>query len=144
MKHGIGGTLFGLFLLLSSLGLGPSLGLGESQEFRVIKKLPVPENPHGIAFSPDGREVYLVSTRGETLTVFDYDTDSVQRSFKLSDLPIGIVVTPDGRHGVVSHFGADRLSLVNLLTGEIVETRRVGPHPTLFALSKDARRAFVS
>ena len=45
---------------------------------------------------------------------------------------------------MVSHFGADRLSLINLLTGDIVETRKVGPHPTLFVLSKDGRRAFVS
>ena len=129
---------FGWVLVLASLGLC------EAREFRILKKLSVPENPHGIAFSLDRQEVYLVSTRGETLTVLDYATDSVQRRFELSDLPIGIVASPDGRHGVVSHFGADRLSLIDLRSGEIVETRKVGSHPTLFALSKDGRRAFVS
>ena len=37
-------------------------------------------------------------------------------------------MTPDGRHGVVSHFGADRLSLVNLPTGRKLYVSCEGSH----------------
>jgi YVTN family beta-propeller protein len=138
MKLGIGGACLGLTLLVSPIGLS------QEAEFRVIKVLTVPENPHGIAFSQDGSEVYLVSTRGQAITVLDHCTDSIQRSFGLGDLPLGIALTPDGRHAAVSHFGASRISRVDLLTGEIDKTLDVGPQPSLFAVSKDTRRAFVS
>lgn len=113
-------------------------------EFQILAVVPVPDNPHGIAFSRDGREVYVVSTGGQALTVLDDCTASVRRRFKLGDSPIGIVLTPDGRHAAVSHFGTNRISRIDLFTGSIVQTIEVGPRPSLFAVSADGHEAFVS
>jgi YVTN family beta-propeller protein len=78
------------------------------------------------------------------LTVLSYTTDTAVRHFELSDTPLGIVLAPDGGRGAVSHFGADRIGLVDLDSGEIEKTIRVGPRPSLFASSSDGKRAFVS
>jgi DNA-binding beta-propeller fold protein YncE len=57
---------------------------------------------------------------------------------------LGIVLTPDGRHAAISHFGTDRISRIDLSTGEIDKTLQVGGRPSLFAPTRDGRRAFIS
>lgn len=112
--------------------------------FVVTKSLSVPKNPHGMAFSGDGRWLYLVSTVGQTLSVIDTATDTAVRSFPLADQPIGIVLLPDGAHVAVSHFATDRISRVDVSNGKVDRTLSVGAHPTLFARTADGARAFVS
>ncbi len=114
------------------------------EQFRVLRTIPVPLNPHGIAFSPDGSTAYLVSSVGQALTVFDARTHNLIQTFPLSDTPLGIVLTPDGDHAAISHFGADHISRINLKSGRIDKTLKVGGRPTLFAAMPDGRRAFVS
>jgi YVTN family beta-propeller protein len=57
---------------------------------------------------------------------------------------LDIILGPNGKHAAVSHFGAARISLVDLATGKVERTISVGPRPSLFAPSVDGARAFVS
>jgi len=75
--------------------------------------------------SPDGTLVFVISSVGQALTVLNSITDTIERTFPLTDTPLGIVLTPDGRHAAISHFGADRISRIDLKTGEIDRTLRV-------------------
>jgi DNA-binding beta-propeller fold protein YncE len=134
-------VLSGLLIVRTS---SPLIAAQIPTDFRVLRSIPVAANPHGIAFSPDGMLVFVVSSAGQTLTVLDSITDTIERTFPLTDTPLGIVLMPDGRHAAISHFGADRISRIDLRTGEIDRTLRVGGRPSLFAPTRDGRRAFIS
>lgn len=134
------------FLIAAALAViaAREAGAQAVEGFRILQSIPVPSNPHGIAFSPDGSTVYLVSSVGQAMTVLDTRTHGVIQTFPLTDTPLGIVLTPDGDHAAISHFGADRISRIDLKTGRIDKTLRVGGRPSLFAAVRDGRRAFVS
>ncbi len=139
------GQAAGLVLMSASIALCAS----ERQSpqpfpFAVTKSIAVPQHPHGIAFSADGRWLYLVSTAGQALTIIDTSTESVTKSFPLTDSPIGIALLPGGTHVAISHFDADRISRVNLSNGKIDRTITVGVKPSLLVRTAAGNRAFVS
>lgn len=138
------GVMLLLCVLLTAQMRSPLAAAQTLGDFRVLKSIPIAANPHGIAFSPDGTRVFVVSSAGQALTVLSSMTDTIEKIFPLADTPLGIVLTPDGQHAAISHFGADRISRIDLRTGAIDKTLRVGGRPSLFAPTRDGRRAFIS
>jgi YVTN family beta-propeller protein len=134
----------GLVFIAAPAGAGPQSSLAQAFPFAVTKSIAVPEHPHGIAFSADGRWLYLVSTAGNALTIIDTTTETVTKKFPLTDSPIGIALLPDGTHVAVSHFDADRISRVNLTNGKVEQTITVGPKPSLLVRTAAGDRAYVS
>jgi YVTN family beta-propeller protein len=68
---------------------------------RVQGTIPVPQGPHGIVITPDGRKVYVSSDGASAVSVIDTQTDKVVRSIEVGANPHGLAISPDGRQVLV-------------------------------------------
>src|SRR5215467_2816149 len=104
--------------------------------------IPVPQGPHGIVITPDGRKVYVSSDGASTVSVIDTQTDKVVRSIEVGTNPHGLAITPDGRQVLVGAFGTNQVLLIDTHTDQIVQRLPV-PMPHNSVLSPDGQRAYV-
>jgi YVTN family beta-propeller protein len=71
-----------------------------------LATLPVGVEPTGLAVSPDGTRVYVVSQAEKKLTIVDATANAVAANVGLPSQPREVVVAPDGRRLWVSTFDA--------------------------------------
>jgi YVTN family beta-propeller protein len=109
---------------------------------RVLRFIPVPLGPHGLAMTPDGRKVYVGSDQLSTVSVLDTATDGFLTQIEVGLYPYGLSVSPDGRQLLVSVWGANEVVIIDTTTDRI--TGRVSvPRPDRSAISPDGRIAYV-
>ena len=108
------------------------------------------DQPHEIAFSPDGRLAAVVSYGGQTIDIFDIAAmDRVETiSLSPSRRPHGILWLDDGRI-IATTEGSDNITIVSPPTGETqqrevstIATAQKGSH--MLVVTPDKSRAFVS
>jgi YVTN family beta-propeller protein len=109
---------------------------------RVQGTIPVPQGPHGIVITPDGRKVYVSSDGASAVSVIDTQTDKVVRSIEVGANPHGLAISSDGREVLVSAFGTNQALLIDTSTDQIVQRLPV-PMPHNSVLSPDGHRAYV-
>jgi YVTN family beta-propeller protein len=109
---------------------------------RVQGTIPVPQGPHGIVITPDGRKVYVSSDGASTVSVIDTQTDTIVRSIEVGPNPHGLAIAPDGRQVLVGAFGTNQVLLIDTQTDQIVQRLPV-PMPHNSVLSPDGHRAYV-
>lgn len=85
---------------------------------------------------------------GGTLLVVDLTTGDAQ-SIETEDVPMGIAISPDGSTVYTANFGTtdapgDSLSIIDLVTLEVVEEITVGPGPEQVVLSPDGALGAVN
>jgi YVTN family beta-propeller protein len=88
---------------------------------RVQGTIPVPQGPHGIVITPDGRKVYVSSDGASTVSVIDTQTDKVVRSIEVGANPHGLAISPDGHQVLVGAFGTNQVLLIDTSTDQIVK-----------------------
>jgi YVTN family beta-propeller protein len=109
---------------------------------RLQGTIPVPQGPHGIVMTPDGRKVYVSSDGASTVSVIDTQTDKIVRSIEVGPNPHGLAIAPDGRQVLVGAFGTNQVLLIDTSTDQIVQRLPV-PMPHNIALSPDGHMAYV-
>jgi len=109
---------------------------------RVQGTIPVPQGPHGIVITPDGRKVYVSSDGASTVSVIDTQTDTVVKSIEVGANPHGLAISSDGREVLVGAFGTNQVLLIDTRTDHVVKRVPV-PMPHNSALSPDGHRAYV-
>src|SRR6266480_7170448 len=109
---------------------------------RLQGTLPVPQGPHGIVMTPDGRKVYVSSDGASTVSVIDTQTDKIVRRIEVGTNPHGLAISPDGRQVLVGAFGTNQVLLIDTSTDQIVQRLPV-PMPHNIALSPDGHMAYV-
>src|SRR5712692_2412281 len=80
---------------------------------RVRGTIPVPQGPHGMVITPDGRKVYVSSDGASTVSVIDTLTDQVVGSIEVGVNPHGLAMSRDGRKLLVSAFGSNRSLIID-------------------------------
>src|SRR5215475_8781150 len=109
---------------------------------RVQGTIPVPQGPHGIVITPDGRKVYVSSDGASTVSVIDTQTDKIVRSIEVGTNPHGLAISPDGRQVLVGAFGTNQVLLIDTSNDQIVGRLPV-PMPHNSVLSPDRHMAYV-
>ena len=109
---------------------------------RVQGTIPVPQGPHGIVITPDGRKVYVSSDGASTVSVIDTQTDTIVQSIEVGANPHGLAISSDGRAVLVGAFGTNQVLLIDTSTDQIVQRLPV-PMAHNSALSPDGRLAYV-
>ena len=88
--------------------------------------------PFAVAFSPDGRLLYVVNSGSNDLSVIELETTVGVGHIELGDNPRGIVLTGDGKRAYVLNALSDDVSVLDL--GTQTELRRISvaesPLPT--------------
>jgi DNA-binding beta-propeller fold protein YncE len=103
-------------------GLGRhDIVLREPIEGRVVSHTPVKESFYGLAFSPDGRQLFCSGAGDEVIHAFDFNEgklapqpDIALRDAKVRGIPCGLAVSRDGRELFAANVWGQSVSRVDL------------------------------
>jgi YVTN family beta-propeller protein len=76
--------------------------------------VPVGSKPQDVAWSADGRFVYVTAVEGDTVTVINTDTWTATATVPTGDAPTSIAVLPDGSRAFVTNLNSGTLSVLDL------------------------------
>jgi YVTN family beta-propeller protein len=107
-----------------------------------VKVIPVGERPQGMAFSPDGRRLYVTNMNSDSISVID-----TQSKARIGDIPTGkgpvrIMVTPDGKTAVYALQTGEAVGFANLETRKEEAQVKLTGQPVSLTFSADNRVAF--
>jgi DNA-binding beta-propeller fold protein YncE len=132
-----------------------SLYLIDAATGKVIAKEPIRKSWLGLAISPDGGHVYLAGAGGKNVLVFRLEPGRFVAEAPLSVLapgeppkldaaPSGLAVSPDGRSLWVARILLGDVVRIDLPSGVVTSTVKVGVHPYRPVLSPDGALVAVS
>src|SRR6059058_6037482 len=90
----------------------------------VLRTIHVGDNPRTVAFTPDGRHVWVSAEAGGNVTVIDVATDSVLRQFPIRDgktKPVRIAFSPDARLAYLTEGAAATVSVIDVATSRVLD-----------------------
>lgn len=104
--------------------------------------------PIRVQITPDGRHALVSNAKSSELVVFDVASRKALRRIKFTDagdadqqgrllgkafaagsVPVGILIPPEGPLAYVAHTNADKIAVVNYMTGAVVKTLTAGKEP---------------
>ncbi|RMH30384.1 MAG: hypothetical protein D6693_00540 [Planctomycetota bacterium] len=114
--------------------------------FEVVATIPVPDNPHGTAFSADGSRAYVACSGADVIAEIDTETYEVLRTLEAGATPLDVTLAPDGDALIATQFRGESLVRVPLAGGAIEPVQRVGAGGSLFTprAVRGGRRYLVS
>jgi YVTN family beta-propeller protein len=118
---------------------------------RIQHVIPVGKHPAQLAWSPDGKRLYVTLWGERSVGVIDPDRGRLVRKIAVGLHPEALAPTRDGSHLYVANEDDDTVSAIDAITARVKETfrlnlfgsRLVGLSPTALALSSDERRLYV-
>jgi len=115
--------------------LCPSLVVAESGQYI---------SPLALAADSDGRNLYVAQYTASSVAVFDVAGEKVTAVYSLPDSPTGLALSPDAKSLYVTGGSPKgRVYMVDLKTGKIRRTIRVGHTPVAPVLSGDGKTLYV-
>ncbi len=92
------------------------------------------KDAHGLAVTPDGKELWLTTQTNDLVTVLSVGGHKVLAQVKVGQDPNWIGFTPDGMTAVVGNTGSGDVSLVDVKTRKVTGTVKVGKSPKRLAV----------
>lgn len=89
----------------------------------------------GIAFSPDGKQLYVTLFNSNNVSVLDPSNGSVLGLIAVGSGPLSIVVNADGTRAYVTNSGTNTISVIDLTSKTTVTSVTVGNGPSAAALT---------
>jgi DNA-binding beta-propeller fold protein YncE len=83
-----------------------------------------------LAFSPDGRLLYAADLYRDSVVAINPQSGMVIERYKTGRRPYRILFHPDGKSFFVTHWADGSLGHYDAATGGLLETVRLGAHPT--------------
>ena len=114
--------------------------------FEVVATIPVPDNPHGAAFSADGSRAYVACSGADVIAVIDTTTYEVLGTLDAGATPLDVMLDPAGDTLIATQFRGEALVRIPL-SGDALETvQPVGSGGSLFTprAVRGGRRYLVS
>jgi serine/threonine-protein kinase len=105
---------------------------------KLIGGIPVPPNPHWVAFDKKGR-FYTTDHMSGTVTVLDARTNGIVGEIQVGETPHSEAVSPDGSRLAVTSFNGNVVYLINTVTDHQIAQISVGRNPLDIAYSPDGR-----
>ncbi len=116
----------------------------DPKSLKLLAKVGVPENPHSVALSEDGRHAYTPNHESNKVSIIDARTVKMLTSVSVDVSPHSVAVTPDGDTVAVANFGAGTVNWINPETRKVVgRTAKVGSKPQSIIFSSDGAHAYV-
>ncbi len=120
-----------------------SLSVVDMSQRREIRRIPVLREPHHWALTPDGRDLLVGDTVGNTLFDFDPDTFALRRQVPCAD-PYQLGFSPDGKYLAVNGLARNQVDIYDAATLKLVKRFKLRTMPSHLAYSPDGGRVFVS
>lgn len=125
------------------------IGVVDTQERTLVRRVRIGGNPYNLAFGPDGRSLWVLDWGSDASTdeviVYDLATGRVQARIEVSTWPAHGVFTRDGRILYVSGETAGDLTVIDTARRTIVERIVHGGGDAMgLALTADGRRLYAA
>jgi YVTN family beta-propeller protein len=89
-----------------------------------------PDTPtHGLALSPNGKELWVTSLADNGIYVYDVATKKISKEIPTGKCPNWISFSPDGRYATVSNSASDDASIFDARTRKELARIKVGKGP---------------
>ena len=147
------GTIMATWVATSAFAGGPKAYIGnfkdntvsviDTDAGAVVATVPVSAGPHGMAVSPDGRNVYVSGDLASTVSVIDTASDRIVHTIEVGKAPHGLAMKADGKLLLVAVYGDDRVAFVDTSTRAVVGTAPVAK-PHTIAIRPDDKVAYVA
>jgi len=119
---------------------GPARGQSEAEAPKARPQEPVYKSPTCVAFSPDGRFVFVTNHTANTLAVVEAAAGKVVAEISVGRAPTGVAVSPDGALAFVANTLDHSIGFVDIRKRKVVATVACGYEPTGLAISPDGKR----
>jgi YVTN family beta-propeller protein len=116
----------------------------DTNEYKVLYHIPVPERPEGMAFSPDGSLVFCVCREAKAVAVVDCLQGKMIDRIETGHGPVRVVITPCGSRLGIPLFHSAAVEIADTKTRKVTDTFPVGPHPAGTCISPDGKLVFIS
>lgn len=125
---------------------GSRVTLIDGNSLEIAGTIPTALGPEDVAFSKDGKLLFVTFPKEEQLSVFDVARKSpVGDPIPLSPKPLRLLLAPDGSHLYVLLAGKKAaVAVIDPTTRQVEATVPVGPSPTDLTISGDGRRLLTS
>ena len=100
-----------------------------SRRGRLLKSRPLGDEAHHLAFTPDGRRVWITDHGAHRVFVLSTRTYRIRKSFKIGGSPHHVSVTPDGKKAAVADHDRGLILVYRLSTMKRVARIAVGAGP---------------
>lgn len=90
---------------------------------------------HGLALTPDGKELWVSSLLDDRVYIYDVDGKKIVGHVATGEGPNWIVITPDGKYVCVSNTDTDDISIIDAKTRRQVARVKVSKVPKRLALA---------
>jgi serine/threonine-protein kinase len=111
---------------------------------KLVGQIPVPPNPHWVAFGKNNGRFYTTDHMSATVTVINAQTNGIIAEIKVGETPHSEAVSPDGSRLAVTSFDGNEVFLINTATDKMVAQIPVGKNPLDITYSPDGRYLFTA
>ena len=101
-------------------------------------------SPIEMAFSPNGRTLYVVCQASDELRVVDVQSGKVVTTVPVGHVPRGIALSPDGRQIYVTNAWSDTVSEIDTATLKVSRTLATGFEPTGIVCDRNCETLYVA
>lgn len=100
--------------------------------------------PHGLAFGPGDRELWVTCEVDQVVMVVDVKNRKVLRTYPTGqDVTHMIVLTPDGRQAFTANMGSNTVTVIDSRTGKVSQIQ-VGDGPEGIDITPNGKEVWVS
>ena len=101
-------------------------------------------SPSEMAFSPDGRLLYVVCERSDQLLVLNAKDGAVLERIRVGHVPRTVAVSPDGRRVFVTNSWDDTVWVIDTATNAAIRTIRTGAEPYGVVVDRSGKTLYVA
>jgi YVTN family beta-propeller protein len=101
-------------------------------------------SPLELAFSPDGKRLYVLCQQSEEIRVLDAGTFAVIGKIKVGRVPRGMALGEDGKRLFVTNSWDDTVSVIDTATLKVAATWAVGAEPSGVVEDRGGKHLFVA
>ncbi len=94
---------------------------------------------HGLALTPDGKELWVTSLLDDSVYIYDLQTKKFSGPLATGDGPNWIVFSPDGKYACVSNTDSDDVSIFDVKERRAVARVKVGKVPKRLVVGVDPK-----
>jgi|GEM_PF-857341 len=118
------------------------LSVIDTSDGTLLVTIPAGRSPRGVAFSPDGKWMYIAQRLDDTILVISASDFSVKKTLSACDSPGDIAISPDGRLLYAAcRDGIEVIGTADDAVSDLIVSVR---EPSGLALSPDGLRLFVT
>jgi YVTN family beta-propeller protein len=124
------------------------LGVVDAEAKKLVRRVKIGGNPYNLAFSPDGKRLYVLDWGSETgndaVIIYDLKDERIDAQVEVATWPAHGVFSHDGRTFWVSSETAGNVAAIDTTTHAILATIPTGGDAMGLALTADGRMLYAA